>query len=50
MKWLLRRDVPSNKITPLYLPKQHVPLEWARTSLWSKTSMQVAIFPSGEIP
>lgn len=24
MKWLLRRDVPSNKITPLYLPKQHM--------------------------
>lgn len=24
MKWLLRSDVPSNKITPLYLPKQRV--------------------------
>lgn len=24
MKWLLRSDVPSNKITPLYLPKQHM--------------------------
>lgn len=45
MKWLLRGDVPSNKITPLYLPKQHMfPLEWVRASLWLKTSMQRAIF------
>lgn len=43
-------DVPSNKITPLYPPKQRMfSPEWARegTWLWSKTSMQVAISPSG---
>lgn len=49
MKWLLRGDVPGNKITPLYLPKRRMfSLEWVRASLWSKTSMQVAIFSFGE--
>lgn len=32
MKWLLRRDVPSNKITSLYLPKQHM-LPWSGRGL-----------------
>lgn len=45
-------DVPSNKITPLHLPKQQMfPWSGWGASLWSKTSTQVAIFsPSGKIP
>lgn len=51
MKWLQRGDVPSNKITPLYLPKQHMfPGVGEGLTLVKDKYASVNFFPPGKIP